>query len=125
MICLYGWFPEFDLVSIREFRVFKNWPVIQLWFWTYSHWSRSKRKSTRPLSQLIASGNEQISATQNPLSRIGVTRGCTSKRGRGRGGRSGSVRGGRFPSTQNIDTSEDIAEEACSSNSRSSSNVED
>jgi hypothetical protein len=90
--------------------------------------NRPKRKSTRPLSQLIARENEQISATQNPLIRIGVTRGCTSKRGRGRGGRSGSVRGGRFPSTQNIDTSEDIAEEACSnrsSSSSSSSNVED
>jgi hypothetical protein len=90
--------------------------------------NRPKRKSTRPLSQLIARENEQISATQNPLIRIGVTRGRTSKRGRGRGGRSGSVRGGRFPSTQNIDTSEDIAEEACSSrssSSSSSSNVED
>jgi hypothetical protein len=92
--------------------------------------NRPKRKSTRPLSQIIARENEQISATQNPLIRIGVTRGRTSKRGRGRGGCSGSARGGRFPSTQNIDTSEDISEEACSSRSRSSSsssssNVED
>jgi hypothetical protein len=45
-------------------------------------------------------------------------RGRASKRGRGKGGRSGSARGGRSRSTQNI-------EEACSSNSRSSSNVED
>jgi hypothetical protein len=36
---------------------------------------RPKRKSTRPLSQLIARENEQISATQNP--RICVTRGRT------------------------------------------------
>ncbi len=48
-------------------------------------------------------------------------RGRASKRGRGKG----LARGGRSRSTQNIDTSEDIAEEACSSNSRSSSNVED
>ena len=52
-------------------------------------------------------------------------RGRATKRGRGKGGRSGSARGGPSRSTQNIDTSEDIAEEACSSNSRSSSNVED